>query len=234
MGLIKADSAKAVAATQFSMRDVEQAARAMLSRARQQADQLLAEAQRQAEQLKQQAHAQGLAEGRSAGQQQGIEQGRQLGQKQALEEHRKKLVEAVQAFAAAAAAVEGHRQQLVAEAQADVIRLALAIASRITRWHGTHDPAVLQAICSDAIRLAVGKTDVRVAVHPSQRQTLEAIVPQLKLQFPTMQHVQILDDPSLVPGGCRVGTAAGDIDADLQTQIDRIAAALLPTPPDAN
>jgi len=40
--------------------------------------------------------------------------------------------------------------------------------------------------------------------------------------------VAIVDDDSLAPGGCRIATAGGLIDADLDEQINRIAADLLP------
>jgi flagellar biosynthesis/type III secretory pathway protein FliH len=40
--------------------------------------------------------------------------------------------------------------------------------------------------------------------------------------------VQVIEDASIAPGGCRVFTTQGEIDADLDRQIDRIAADLLP------
>src|SRR5689334_14216536 len=102
MGLVKASAAPAGLAT-FSMRDVEDQARAVLLRARQAAERLIAEAQREAVELKNAARAQGLAEGRTEGLARGAEEGRAAGQRQALEEHRAQLAQTVAALGEAMA-----------------------------------------------------------------------------------------------------------------------------------
>ena len=80
-------------------------------------------------------------------------------------------------------------------------------------------------------KLVVKAADVRIAIHPSQRKTLDAALPRLALQWPSLSHVQIIEDPSIAPGGCRVFTEHGQVNADLDAQLDRIAGELLPQPP---
>jgi flagellar biosynthesis/type III secretory pathway protein FliH len=48
------------------------------------------------------------------------------------------------------------------------------------------------------------------------------------MSWPALKHVELMDDPSLSPGGCRILTGGGVIDAELNAQVDRIAAELLP------
>jgi flagellar biosynthesis/type III secretory pathway protein FliH len=57
---------------------------------------------------------------------------------------------------------------------------------------------------------------------------LEAALPQLKLAWPTLSHVELIDDATLAPGGCRICTARGQVDAALDAQLDRVVADLLP------
>ena len=229
MGLIKAPNVPAAAAP-FSMRDIEQAARGVLLRARQQADALLAEAQREAEAMTADARAEGLAEGRREGFAKGMEEGRAAGAQQALNEHKAQLAAAVAALSAAMERIDADRQALEAGALREVVELAVAIARRVTKRQGVIDPAVLEANVADALKLAVGAADVRVAVHPDQRATLASALPQLQLSMPSLKHVEIVDDPALAPGGCRVFTRQGRIDADLDGQLDRVVADLLPSP----
>ena len=73
--------------------------------------------------------------------------------------------------------------------------------------------------------------DVRIAIHPKQRETFLAALPQLKLQWPALEHVELIEDLTVSPGGCRILTRGGEVDADLDRQIDRIAADLLPNSP---
>src|SRR5678816_3105756 len=90
MGLIKSSAAPPSLAP-FSMRDVEEQAKALLLRARQVAERLLAEAQREGEEIKRRAHADGLAEGLREGLRLGTEEGHKAGRQEALDEHRDAL-----------------------------------------------------------------------------------------------------------------------------------------------
>jgi flagellar biosynthesis/type III secretory pathway protein FliH len=83
---------------------------------------------------------------------------------------------------------------------------------------------------ADAVHRVITAADLRVAVHPTQRDTLQAALPKLGMTLPKLAHAEIVEDAKLSPGGCRVFTAGGLIDADLDQQIDHIAAALLGAP----
>jgi flagellar biosynthesis/type III secretory pathway protein FliH len=67
-------------------------------------------------------------------------------------------------------------------------------------------------------------------VNPQQRQVRDELLPRLKVHWPNVTHVQLVEDASIAPGGCRLFTAQGEIDAELARQIDRIAMDLLPRP----
>jgi flagellar assembly protein FliH len=215
----------------FSMADIERAAKGVLVRAQQQADQILTEAQSTATQLKQQAHAQGLIEGRKQGTAEGLAQGREAGHQQALTESRAQLQQALTALTTAATTIDQSRNDLEATALAEVTQLALAIARRVTKRQACIDPDILTSNLTEAMNLVVKSADVRVAIHPSQRTTLDAALPKLALQYPSLTHVQIIEDPTISPGGCRVFTEHGQINADLDAQLDRIASELLPESP---
>jgi flagellar assembly protein FliH len=227
MGVIKSANTP-MSISPFSMKDIENHARTLLLRARQQADQLLAAAQAEAEQMKAAAKAQGLAEGQRLGHAQGLEAGKTAGQQQALDEYRDELQKAVSALTNAATALDSNRSQLEAQGLHEVVRLAMAVAKRVTKRQGAIESEVLAANLSEAMRLVVDSANIRIAIHPSQRKILDEALPRLALSLPSLQHAQIIEDPQLAPGGCRVFTRHGLIDADLDVQLDRIAADLLP------
>ena len=229
MGLIKAASAPA-SLTPFSMRDVEEQARALLLAARRAAERLLAEAQREGEEIKRRAHADGLAEGLQEGLKLGTEEGLKTGRQEALDEQRDALTNALAALTSAGRALDDARADLESAALQEVIDLALAVARRVTKRQAAIDPSVLTENLREAMKLVVHAGDVKVAFHPSQRQALEVALPALKLEFPKFQHVELVDDSALSPGGCRVFAGHGQIDADLDEQLDRISVDLLPEP----
>jgi flagellar assembly protein FliH len=106
--------------------------------------------------------------------------------------------------------------------------LKLAIARRVTKLQGSLDPNVVTENINSAMKLVVHSADVRVAVNPAQKQSLEQVLPQLRVKWPSVTHVEIIEDAAIASGGCRIFTAHGEIDADLDRQIDRVAADMLP------
>jgi flagellar assembly protein FliH len=229
MGLVKASAAPA-GLSPFSMRDVEEQAKAMLVRARRAAEQLLVEAQREAAEMKRHAHAHGLAEGRVEGLNRGAAEGRAAGLQQALEEHRGQFTQAVGALGAAMTELDAARVRLESAALEEVVQLAIAVARRVTKRQGMIDPAVLAENLREAMNLVVHAGDVKVAIHPAQRAALEVALPAMRLEFPRLGHVELTDDPSIEPGGCRIYAGGGQIDATLDEQLDRVVADLLPDP----
>ena len=232
MGLIKAPHVP-LSASPFSMADIEDGARRILLRARQQADQLLAAAQTEAEQLKAEAHVNGLAEGMREGMARGMEQGCKAGEQQALGEFRTQLEAAIAALKAGAATLSTSRSELESRALAEVVKLAIAIARRVTKRQGILDPQVLTANLQEAMKLVVQHAGLRIAVHPAQRQTLDGALPQLGLTWPSLKHVEIAEDATISPGGCRIITCQGSINADLDVQLDRVVVDLLPVSQEA-
>ncbi len=227
MGLIPKQNAPANLVP-FSMKDIEQAARQMLLRARAQADQIVAAARAEGEALKKAMHAQGLAEGRKQGHAEGLEQGRKQGFEQALMEHRQHFADLIATLSAVLQEVEAARRELESEALREVVTFACAVARRVTKRQCQVDPAVLEANLSEAMRLIVHGGDLRISIHPSQIEALQQMLPRLSLTWPTLEHAKLIPDDSVAVGGCRLRTAHGEIDADVDAQLDRVIAEVLP------
>jgi flagellar assembly protein FliH len=232
MGVIKSDKLP-TSISPFSLRDVENEARAILTRARHQAEQLLAAAQVEGERLKKESHAQGLIEGRREGNAAGLEAGRTAGRNEALAAQNEALRQLMAALTTSVAALEAQRGSLEAAGLVEIVKLSVAISRRVTKRQGLIEPEVLAANLTEIMNFVAHTADVRIAVHPRQNQTLQNILPQLQVRWPNLKHVELVDDPSIAPGGCRVYTQQGFVDAEVDAQIDRIVDDLLPRPAEA-
>jgi flagellar assembly protein FliH len=226
MALIKSAAAPKVSV--FSMQDIEKHARDMLLRARQQADQLLAEAMKEGEALKLKMGEEGRDAGYAAGHAKGLDEGKVAGGEQALIECREELSGLVSALQGAVGDIDSSRRKLEAEALREVVELAIGIARRITLRQGQLDSQVLVESLKEAMKVVVHASDVRVVLNPAQKQSLQDVLPRLQTQWPELKHVELVEDSNVSPGGCRICTAAGEVDAQLDTQLDRIVADLLP------
>jgi flagellar assembly protein FliH len=145
-----------------------------------------------------------------------------------LAEHKAQLAQAVNTLAAALKQVEGSRKQLEADALAEVVHLAVAVARRVTKRQGELDERVVVENLREAMKLVVHAADIRVAVHPKQKQVLADALPKLQLEWPALEHAELVEDATLAAGGCRVYTLHGRVDADLDGQLDRVVADLMP------
>ncbi|HZL36906.1 MAG TPA: FliH/SctL family protein [Tepidisphaeraceae bacterium] len=227
MGLIKSPNLP-TSASPFSLADIEKAARGVLLRARAQAEQLLAAAQAEAQQLKAHAKEQGLAEAQHEGFALGSQQGRAAGEQQALADMREQLQQAFAALSQAAQELNTRRLELETGALQDVVKLAISIGRKVTKRQGIIDPQVLAENLHEAMKLVVQQSDLRIAIHPSQRKTLDETLPKFSLTWPALKHAEIIEDAKVAPGGCRLLTRGGQIDGDLDVQLDHVIADLLP------
>jgi flagellar assembly protein FliH len=105
-----------------------------------------------------------------------------------------------------------------------VVTLAVKIAERVTKRAGELEPAVLLGNVAEALKLVVGMHNLRIAIHPTQKAVLADALPRLTHQFPTLHHVELIEDAAVSPGGCRLLTRQGCVDATLEEQLSRIAA----------
>lgn len=230
MPVIKAEQIPVHQVNPFSMADIEKHAKAIVIAAKVRAERFIHAAQQEAEELKRKAHAEALVEGKKEGLAQGIEAGRKLGKDEALAEQREQLAGLVATLTQMTHELDASRLKLESDAQQAVVALAIAIAERVTKRQGLLDPEVAKANVEEALRLVVHSTDVRIAIHPSQKDQLAEVLPRIMAQWPNLKHVDLIADGTLEPGGCRVFSGGGQIDGDLQLQLDRIARELVPAP----
>ena len=116
------------------------------------------------------------------------------------------------------------------EARADVIRFAAALARKVVNRLVQADPSVIQDQLAQALMLVAKPTSIEVVVHPADRALVEQVLPALAQQIAGCAHCAIREDPSISAGGCVIATAAGRVDATIETQLARIAEALVPDP----
>jgi len=227
MGLIKAENSP-LKVQPFSLADIENQAKEILDRAQRKAERLEAAAHEQAKKILKDAHTAGLRGGWTEGFKKGQEEGAKAGKEQALSEYKTEFAATIATLKAAAETLNRSRVELESAAVKDVLALAVAIAERVTKRQGVLDAAVAVNNVEEALKLVSHSSDVRIAIHPKNKATLKEVLPRLKNQWPALAHVELVEDEMLAPGGCRIFTAAGEVDGDLDGQINRIVADLMP------
>jgi flagellar assembly protein FliH len=162
----------------------------------------LAQMQQQCEQRIREAHAAGLREGEASG------RSRASADMQALNERMARAIDELAQF----------RARMRREAEADSIKLALAIARRVLRREVAVDPEALHGLVLGALERLQAQEVSRVKVHPSHAPAVSA---QLRA-WGNGGNVEVVADASREPGTVVFETQRGNLDASVESQLQEI------------
>jgi flagellar assembly protein FliH len=146
-------------------------------------------------------------------------EGYEAGKREQQEDLARKSEQSREALARALADFAAERDRYLAQIEPDIVRLALAIASRILHREAQMDPLLL----SGAVRVALGQlsdaTEVRLRVPAAEadlwREMLR-LLPNLPLR------PEVAPEEQMQAGECRLETHLGSVDLGVKAQLAEI------------
>lgn len=158
---------------------------------------------------------------RQAAYDEGFEEGRANGEKE-MQTEQKKFADAVERVLASFVSPL-HAFDDVAEYQ--LAQLALTIAKQIIRREIQTDPNQVMAVVRESVGLLPSHCqDIKVYLNPADCQLLKD---NLQLSAGDNKNWELLEDPNLQRGDCRVHSGDASVFADLETRLAKISANLL-------
>jgi flagellar assembly protein FliH len=112
--------------------------------------------------------------------------------------------------------------EFLSQWERSALKVSTAIAARIIRRELKQDPKIALDAISDALRLAVGSADVTLRLNPTDYENLGSQIERLAATVCQLSPSQIVADETITPGGCRVETRFGEIDQQIEAQLQRI------------
>ncbi|HEX8101398.1 MAG TPA: FliH/SctL family protein [Solirubrobacteraceae bacterium] len=178
-------------------------------------DALLDEARAEADAIRAAAHAEGLAAGRA----------------QALEA----VVPAVAALEAAVADVRARGDAVAERLEGEAVDLAFAVAEKILAAAVAAEPETVLEAIRGALRGIVERERVTLLVNPADLELVRAAAAELRASLGGIDHCEVQAERRVGPGGAVVRYADGQVDARMETKLERarevVAAALVPAIP---
>lgn len=188
----------------------EEEIRDLLENARLKADRLLQESQKEIAHIEEEAYQKGYARGK--------ETGWQEGKSQALEIYEKAKKVLQQA--------EDIRRQMFHNTEEELISLAVEIAEKLVcNQLNAHADAIMD-IAQSVILQAVDCQQVVIYVAPQEAAKLESRKEEISTQLYSAKRVQIISDPNIRNGGCRIETEQGVIDATVEAMLSELKSVL--------
>ena len=108
--------------------------------------------------------------------------------------------------------------------ESEVVNLVLQTVRKILKIEPIINEQVLIRVIRDALERLGQKVDVHIDVNPQDLELLHFSLTQIE---DLALEIVIDTDAKIEPGGCRIQSKAGEIDARLSTQFDAIAQSFL-------
>jgi flagellar assembly protein FliH len=165
----------------------------------------LAQAQLEAEQIREQARREGYADGRDAGHEQGSAE----------------IALAARALGEAVDGIESLRAELVQAIEYDAIQLGLQLAEKILGGaRQLPSERILESV-QGALRRVTDRRKITVLVNPAELEEVSSAIAELVGPASGVELCDIQPDERVEPGGAIVRTAEGEVDAGVETQLER-------------
>jgi len=181
------------------------------------ADVILMNAQTEAENLLQQAHDQ-IAAIEEEAYQQGFQKGRQDAQKAA----EKTQAELCKTTSIILGEIKEIRESVYRDTEEDLVELAVNIAEKLVCRQLDIKPETIVDIAKAACHQARRCREVILYVAAEQLEDIKASQDEIAAQLYAARHFAIIADPNIKPGGCRIETEQGCIDASLETMLEQL------------
>jgi flagellar assembly protein FliH len=161
----------------------------------------LAQARADAEQLRESARAEGYEAGRA--------------------EAMSALQPALAALAAAVDAVHVEQLEATERQERRAVELGLALAEKILAGVVAVEPERVVESVRGALRGIVERERVTVLVNPADLELVVGAMEDLRASLGGIEHMVVEAERRVAPGGCVVRTADGDVDAGIDTKLQR-------------
>jgi flagellar assembly protein FliH len=113
---------------------------------------------------------------------------------------------------------------LEGEVEQQLVLLALAVGTQLTRRELKADPGQIAALIREAVgRLPAAARDVRVHLHPEDA----AAIAQRLASAGQERAWSVIEDPTLTRGGCLVRSENSQIDARLESRVNAMVSSML-------
>jgi flagellar assembly protein FliH len=194
----------------FPFEDMAGQAKWYLDSVRKQAERILQDAHEEARAIR--------AKAEAAGQHAGMAAVKQVLEQQVASE----MASLAPALKKSVDAIEQSRQEWKAHWRRSATHLAAAMAERLIRRELKAEPNITLDLVGEALELAAGSSEITLYLHPDDHQRLGAATDKIVGQLARLGPAQVVADPDISLGGCRVETRHGVIDQSFEAQLARI------------
>ncbi len=151
--------------------------------------------------------------------QRAYEEGLSLGKKEGFEAGRETAAPIVEQIQNLLKEMDGLWYRLVETYEERIIQLVGRVAEKVVLAHVGFEHDTVKRVILDAFRMIPEPAEVTIDIHPQDVERIENIKGTFFEQVKALKQVSLVPNPSISPGGCRIKTRLGEVDATLESRL---------------
>lgn len=152
----------------------------------------------------------------------GYEKGFAQGEKDGLELGEKKATKVIENIENLLIEVSHQKKEMIKQYEREILELMFAVVKKIIHRQIKTDEQVVKDTIFEAVHFAAKKSQIIVKVNPEDFDYVERLRPEFFSKFKELKSIMVTSDPSITRGGCFCETSYGDVDARIETQLEKI------------
>jgi flagellar assembly protein FliH len=150
------------------------------------------------------------------------EKGFAQGEKDGLELGEKKAIKVIENIENLFIEIHHLKKEILKQYEKRTLELIFTIAKKIIHDQIELDEKAIKNTVFKALNLTAEKTEIILRVNPEDFDFVERLRPEFFTKFKELKSIIVTSDPSITRGGCFLETACGDVDATVETQLEKI------------
>lgn len=144
------------------------------------------------------------------------------GRKKAFNEASADLTEKIDQLSQLLTSIDHMKSELFTHNETHLVGLMYQMASRLAGLVLEQDNNAVIEVVRNAVSLAQAEEDVRVQMHPEQIEFIEEVRKQHGREFEFLKKIRFEPNDDIRRGGCIVETNYGEIDARVETRVQKL------------
>ena len=150
------------------------------------------------------------------------EKGFEQGEKDGLNLGHKKIARSVEQIERLLAEIGNLKEEILKQFEKEILALVFSIAEKIIHRKIEEDDTIIHEAVLEAMHAVTDKSQIVIKVNPEDFECVEKIKPEFFSTFKDLKSVVVTPDLSVNRGGCLLETPYGDIDAGVESRLDKI------------
>jgi len=164
----------------------------------------------------------GMKENISSIEQEAYEKSFAQGEKDGFEFGEKKAIKVIENIENLFNEMVSLKHDVLRQYEKEIIDLIFAVAEKIVNHEVRSSESVIKNAIFEALELVVEKSKVVFNVNPDDYDYVEKLRPELFNQNKGLKSIVVTSDPGVSRGGCYLETPYGNIDATIESKLEKI------------